>query len=402
MAITSTGSPSSQNLAYRPIVYTFDSDDATVQYCIVEVLIDDVRVSASSVQPDLNTTDEFTFDASDICKDNLDFTLNTLGSNGVISNTTGVKELKIKVYEVLLNAVTGLLDTEYLPSDDSNTNYDYISTVVLVYNWFEDQLGYNGFSFSDYQLNGTTKKFLTDSPSIKDIELLSDEFIGLLWKSSDTGKNYKLEVLTYNSANALLNTDLIAITEWDTAYGLIPNNTYIDIPVGTANLIAEGISLTNVAYYTIQVINDDGDKSEVKRFNIVDSCTPDTRIHWVNKYGKQDSYTFKGNVIESKEYDSKTFQKAKGITYSSESRGITSIQNVYNSNFTVYSKSIGRETRNFLLGLVDNNNAWVEIDDSYYPIIIDNGTKLVRDEMGMPFQFVLSYSFANPSKGLKG
>ena len=232
--------------------------------------------------------------------------------------------------------------------------------------------------------------------------MLTDEFIGLLWKSSDTGKNYKLEVLTYNSSDAVLNTDLISITEWDTAYGLIPNNTYIDVAVGTANLIAEGISLTNVAYYTIQVINDDGDKSEVKRFNIVDDCSSDTRVHWVNKFGKQDSYTFKGNIVETKEYNTNTFQKAQGITYSTESRGVTSIQNVYNKNFTAYSKSIGRDTRNFLLGLVDNNNAWVEIDNEYYPIIIDNGTKLVKDEDNMPFQFVLSYSFANPSKGLKG
>jgi hypothetical protein len=49
-----------------------------------------------------------------------------------------------------------------------------------------------------------------------------------------------------------------------------------------------------------------------------------------------------------------------------------------------------------------NKRAWVEIDGSYLPIIIEDGTFFKTDERDMPIQFVLNYSFANPTKGLRG
>jgi len=404
MAITVNTEPISLNsglsISYAPIVYTFESDSVDIQYCIVEVLIDNVRVSARSVQPDLGTTDEFTLDISSDCQNYLSFTLETLGSNGVISGSTGLKEIKVKFYEV--NLTDGLLVTAYDPSDPNNTNNDAISQTSITYNWTENNFSYNSFSFDNYNLTDNTKLFLTDSPSVKSIELLQNEFIGILRYAGVASKAYKLEVLTYDSSNALLNTDYINITEWDSAYILVPTDTYLSIAVGTQNLINEGISLTNVDHYTIQVINVDGDVSELKRFNIVASCDYDTRVHWVNKFGKQDSYTFKGNKIEGLDYKSDTFQKAKGITYDSSSRGISTIQNVTSNNFTAFTDSVGRDTYDFLKGLLTNNMAWVEIDNTYFPITIDNGSKLVLNERNMPIQFVLDYKFSNLNKGLRG
>tara|TARA_R110000772_G_scaffold268507_2_gene395826 strand:- start:84 stop:1322 length:1239 start_codon:yes stop_codon:yes gene_type:complete len=398
--------------AYSPMVYAWSFDDSNIESFIAEIIVDGVRVSASSVQSDKNTTNDFTLNISDVCQDNLDFILNPINSSGVISNTDGVKIVRVKIYLVILNTITGLLETNYDPANNNNTSYDYYFDEINAYNWSSSMLNTFPHDWNQWNLNGVTKRFLNDTAYSKDIELNKDEFLGILYHTNITAKNFKVEILTYNSLNAVLNTDYIDINEWNTTNSSPldrPLNSYIDLSIGTKNLINEGVSLTNVAYYTIQVINDDGKMSEIKRFNIVGSCDTDTRVHWVNKYGKQDSYTFKGNVIESKEYKSNNFQKATklfsnsaGLSYSSDARGVTSIQNVYNQNFTVYSKSIGRDTRNFLLSLLDNNTAWVEIENNYYPIIIENGTKLVKDENNMPFQFVLNYSFANPSKGLKG
>ena len=405
MAIINVTLPSILSLAYRPIVFTWESDAADLQYCIVETIIGGARVSATSVQPDLGTADEFTFNASSVAQNNLDFTLKTLGSSGVLTGDTGYGELSIKIYEVTESG--GLLVTNYDPDDATNTNYDYWSGTSPsdsrnFYNWTESHFDYNNLSTSDYTLNGITKKFLSEAPLVKKIESNVNEFIGIFAHSGLSSQNFRLEILTYDSSNALLNTDVISITEWDSSYVVGPVNTYLSLGVGTANLIAAGVSLTNVAYYTIQIINNSGDVSELRRFNIEPTCDADVRVHWVNKFGKQEAHTFRGNTRHTLSHKASTYQNALGNTYSSDARGITVNQNISTDNFEVFTESIGQGTYDFLASMLVTKQAWIEDNGSYYPIIIDNGTKFIRDEEDIAVQFVLSYSYANPTKGIKG
>jgi len=402
MAITLIGTaPSGVNLAYRPIVYKWSSNVLNLKYCIVEVLINSVRVSAISVQLDSGSTTNFTLDVSQTAQTSLSFDLESINSTGVISPVNSQKNIQVKIYEV--TEASSVISTDYDASDSNNSNYQYFSPPFIAVNWVVSHFDYATFVLGHYVLSDSTKRFLTDTPYKKSIELDKDEFIGILQHVGTGGKNFKVEILTYNSANALLNTDYIDITEWNTAYSpIIPNNTYKTLSIGTKNLINSGVSLTNVAYYTIKIINDDGDKSETKRFDIVDSCSQDVRIHWANNYGKQDSYTFKGNVQEEVQHKASTYIQPLGLTYSSDARGLTVLQNTSNSNFKAYSKSISRDTYQWLSSMLTNKIAFVEINNNYFPIIIDDGTILKTDEKDMPIQFVLSYSFANVTKGFRG
>ena len=402
MAITTISIPSGINIAYRPIVYTWSSSASNLKYCIAEVLVNSVRVSAISVQLDAGSSANFTLDVSGVCQSNLDFDLQAINSSGVITPVNSQKTIQLKLYEVTENPLTGVLVTDYDPSDANNSSYQYFSTPALVVNWIVSHLDYATFNLSDYFLTSSTKKFLTDSPIRKSIELDTDEFIGILQHAGVAGKNFKLEILTYDSSDALLNTDYINIPEWDSTYVTLPNNTYKTLAIGTKNLINSGVSLTNVAYYTIQVINDDGDMSETKRYDIVDSCTQDVRIHWVNNYGKQDSYTFKGNVQEELKHKATTYNQPLGLTYSSDARGVSVLQNTSNSSFNAYSKSMGRDDYHWLSSILTNKMAFVEINNNYFPIIIEDGTILKTDEKDMPMQFVLNYIFANGTKGISG
>lgn len=409
MAITLISSPTlgvaqAANGEKDKMIFKFSSDDANIKSCIVEVLIDGVRVSALNVQPDLGTTDEFTVVLNEIVKNNLDFKLYTSVLSTYDTNDTGQKDYNIKVYEVIENPTTLLLETNYDPDDANNSNYDYTRTTdAIAFNATFNAIQQNNFTVYDYQLDANNKKFLNDTPSVKNIELGQSEYLGALWYDGTASQNFKVEILTYNSSDALLNTDYINITDWNTGYtGLNFDFYYITIPVGTSNLIAASVSLTNVAYYTIRIVNDGGDVSELKRFNIVDSCEQDVRIHWQNKYGKRDSYTFKGNKKESLKHSSSTFTKAKNETYSVDDRGVSVIQNISNSSFTAYSKTIGREEYHWLSDMLINKRAWVEIDGDYLPIVIEDGTFFKTDERNMPIQFVLEYSFSNATKGLKG
>lgn len=418
MAITLISIPDRLNLAYRPMVYKWSSNAANLQYCVIEVLNDGTRIAAKSVQLDLGSSTNFTVNISDIIQDNIGFELNTIGSTGVITPTNAsgrMENITIKVYEVVLTG--GVIVTDYDPDDASNVDYDFWiggstnnQNSVNAYNWTFSHFDYNSYSMSasnvsDYQLVSADRKFLNNAPLIKDIELGQSEYLGLLnGYNGPLTFDFKLEVLTYNSAGALLNTDYINVTEWNSNYSGSDYilETYLTIGVGTSNLINEGISLTNVSYYTVQLKEATNVASELRRFNIVEACDSDVRVHWCNNFGKQDSYTFKGNKIETLNHEAKTYLKAIGNTYSSEKRGSTVMQNISNTSFEIFTNSIGRNDYEFLASMLTNKNAFIEDNGAYYPIIIENGSKLIRNEKNVPLQFKLVYSFANDTKGLRG
>ena len=407
MAITFITQPTSNTphlvMGKDKIIVQFSSNNTDIVSCIVEVLVDSVRVSATNIQPDIGTTDEFTIVLDDVLANHLGFNLNTTLLTGINVDSIGCKAFNVKIYEVTENPSTLLLSTAYDPDNANNTNFDKEMTYNRVFfNSTIDTISKSDFNVNDYKLNANTKKFLTDTPSAKNIELGQSEYLGVLYCTFTPSLSFKVEYLTYDASDALLNTDYINISEWDTPYSGLILNPYLDIPVRTSNLIGAGISLTNVAYYTVRIINTTGDVSELKRFDIVDACTHDVRIHWQNKYGKRDSYTFKGNKQESLDHEASTFMKAKGLTYSSDARGVSVMQNTLNNTFTAYSKSIGRDEYHWLSDMLINKRAWVEIDGNYFPIIIEDGTFFKTDERDMPIQFVLNYSLANPTKGLKG
>ncbi len=78
------------------------------------------------------------------------------------------------------------------------------------------------------------------------------------------------------------------------------------------------------------------------------------------------------------------------------------MQNISNTSFEIFTDSIGRNDYEFLASMLTNKNAFIEDNGSYYPIIIENGSKLIRNEKNVPLQFKLVYSFANDTKGLRG
>jgi len=408
MAITLITAPTSPVLAYSPVMFQLNSNNADIVHLIIETVVSYdggtvfLRKSATSVQPNLGTTNEFTFDISDILSANLSFILKTLGASAVINDADNL-QFKIKAYEVTQNPTTGLLETTYDPADANNTNFNYQSSTFTGFNWSESHFDLNSFSVSDYSMVSDDKLFLTEGTNPKTIELNQNEFLGMAYAVSTGGvKNYKIQVLTYNSANALLNTDLIDVTQWNEFNVSSLVEPYLDAPVGTQNLINAGISLTNVAYYTIRLINDDGNKSELRRYNIVDGCSTDLRVHFVNKFGKQDSITLKGNQIEGYTNKSTRYQKALSSTYSSSDYGSAIVRNTKVKNFTAYSKSIGRDTLAFAQSMLTNNMAWIEVDNSYFSIIIDDGSGVKVNENDMPIQFILNFSLANNERGLRG
>ena len=83
-------------------------------------------------------------------------------------------------------------------------------------------------------------------------------------------------------------------------------------------------------------------------------------------------------------------------------RGSAVVRNTKVKNFTAYSKTIGRDTLAFAQSMLTNNMAWIEVDSSYFSIIIDDGSGVKVNEHNMPIQFILNFSLANNERGLRG
>ena len=106
MAITLITAPTSPVLAYSPVMFQLNSNNADIVHLIIETVVSydgsvtSIRKSATSIQPNLTTTNEFTFDVSDILSANLSFILKTLGASSVINDTDNL-QFKIKQNSVL-------------------------------------------------------------------------------------------------------------------------------------------------------------------------------------------------------------------------------------------------------------------------------------------------------------
>jgi hypothetical protein len=145
MAISLVTAPTSPALAYSPVVFQLNSNNADIVHLIIETVVSYdggtvfLRKSATSVQPNLGTTNEFTFDISDVLSVNIDFILKTLGSSAVINDADNL-QFKIKAYEVTQNPIILISITKVLLlllSIGVRAILALIALVYLITQWYQ-------------------------------------------------------------------------------------------------------------------------------------------------------------------------------------------------------------------------------------------------------------------------
>jgi len=201
-----------------------------------------------------------------------DFFANLTGD--IKSNTNSFDGYTIRIGEEY--DVTGTL-TQFL--DLANTSDFYFNGSILQNDWIN-------FTITDYELNGTTKKFLTDSPSNLKTSI-NDEGYTSMYNVTVTNKVvYK----TYDSAGVIIQTaeiDISAIT--DKIIG-IPSAP-VSINAVTLTSGSQPVITSSVATYTMQVQNSGGTQISEQKTYTVDSCNRG-RIHFLNDLGGFDAFNF--------------------------------------------------------------------------------------------------------------
>lgn len=191
-----------------------------------------------------------------------------------------------------------------------------VSSVVTSFNASIDVLDFIDFDSTDYNLNATTQKFLTNAPLATDINLSQNAWLHFY---ATTGANVDRAIIkTYNTAGSLVGTYKLA-NNFASASG------FFRLTTGTNNLnaIASGniisgtqpIITSSIASYTVEMATSaDAVKSETRTYNIVDaSCKYDSyRIHWLNKMGGFDSFNFDLVSTQKTSISRKNYKKNLG------------------------------------------------------------------------------------------
>ena len=258
------------------------------------------------MQPSIAGTAMFEFELMEFYRDNLYYDIqtpnvatNALTANFSYFNLTGY------VFQELLNVNGQLVIGDTIP---------LTSVTKTVVNAARQT--YNPAGLVGYVIDPSTvgfEKFLTNSPRTIDIS---------------TGESYVLSVFSAsNTINAIsvifrdVNGTSVGNTRID--YSTSISGRY-DIAVGLANLTAAGVTIPSNAFtYDISIGVFSGSysrQSETFTFRINNSCDS-KRIHFLNRWGGFDSYTFTGYSTRTVDTKSTQYEKLLANGFTPKDRG---------------------------------------------------------------------------------
>lgn len=172
-------------------------------------------------------------------------------------------------------------------------------------------LDWINFDYAQYNLTaGTQKSFLTNAPRtlrIRAGEAASLSFISL---NKEAGNAY---ITTYNAAGGVINTHTINNTIYGGSSDGISRS--LDFMCGTHNL-GGTIITDDVAKYTVVMRNGTSAISEIFTFEIDRDCSRHQmfRLHFLNRLGRFDSFTFKGQHKQTTNFKRSEYQRFTGYT----------------------------------------------------------------------------------------
>ena len=172
--------------------------------------------------------------------------------------------------------VAGTL-TQFL--DLANTSDFYFNGSLIHNDWID-------FTIISHELNGVTKKFLSNSPTnLK--TTIDDKGYTSMYNVTVTNKVvYK----TYNSAGGLIQTaeiDISAITEKILSFPSAP----VSINAVTLTTGAQPVITSSVSTYTVEVQNSGSTQISEQKTYTLDNCHRG-RVHFLNDLGGFDSFNF--------------------------------------------------------------------------------------------------------------
>jgi hypothetical protein len=214
---------------------------------------------------------------------------------------------------------------------------------------------------------GSVEQFLTNSP--RTMNIATGESYVLSLYSSDTVPN-AIGVIFRDSAGVQLGTT--QIIDFTATIG----GRY-DVAVGLANLATAGITPPTGTYsYDITV----GVRvalvyvaaTEIITFKIVSQCDGAIRLHFLNRWGGYDSYTFTGFNSSAIKPSSTQYEKYLRNGFTPKDRGAQAQYRDVVQTMNLNSDILSQDESEWLAELVGSPVAYMETAGQLIPITIDD------------------------------
>lgn len=315
------------------------------------------------VQPSIAGTAIFDFDLQEFYRDNLSYDIQT-PAVAARQYTAPNSYFTLASYEFieLLNS-NGVL----VQGDNLGT---FTSKVVI--NAARQTFNAAGLPNKIVQTTGGFGEFLTNIP--RTVEIATGESFVLSVYSASTSIN----AISVNFRDAS-GTSLASHT---ISYTSSISGRY-DVAIGLANLAAAGITPPAGAYdYRISVGQQSGTYtrySEFFVFKIVNKCDGAVRVHFLNRWGGFDSFTFDGYNESSIQPRSTQFEKYLSNGFTPQDRGAQAQYRDVVQLKQLNTKAISNEQLEWLAELVGSPVAYIEDSGQLIPITIDDKSTVVSD-----------------------
>jgi hypothetical protein len=363
MAVTITGEPQNYTTASNPVVFEFSSDETAQDNfsLIVELTVNGSIHSFHQVFPESANFGKF--DCSAI--------LRTIVFSELISDGSFQTPYTNAVasYSVTVTEKYGTPPIEYEP-------YSATSSTLYVTNGSLRHADWLAYNFQDYDFSFTVDSlFLTLFPRT------STYFCGLT--ESIFVANISASTVASDFTVSLYDTSDVLIVQTTTA-GLQANLLLIDASPTSivANTTTTDANFSTCYYYTIQ-LSLSGANTELFKIYIDTECSQYTsrRLHWLNKLGAWDSYSFTKYSEESSNIKTFDYQKNEGVwsatntfDYGLVNGSSFSGTKSVNDTMRINTDWIKEEKHNWLMrSLLESPSVYLEISQGVFePVRVNN------------------------------
>lgn len=370
MAITFHTQPQVFTPASNPVVWTFSSDEtaqANFSY-IVEVYVNSILHSTHQVFPQNGIYAKF--NASEIAR-------------GLLSSPLITDGTLVTLYSSAFDLVRIIVYEQYgtPPAIEASATSDpkYVFNAALRHpdfvNW-----DYNLYNVSTTNAQSSGMKYLTSWPRTYKYLCGLNEKVFLGFISNDSG--LEIDIRLYNAANSLIVSSLgNAITYQPlNVIDVSPQNIINNTAITSGNF-------STCVYYTVRT-NGTGagaylGRSEVFSIYIDTECQryPSRRLHWLNKFGVWDSFTFDLVSTDSTKIDSNRYEKEKGVwdaedyVYPLYQGEATTFSKRAEDTLTLNSDWIKEDVQQWLVReLYESPKVYLEDNGSFEPVNVTNAS----------------------------
>jgi hypothetical protein len=312
----------------------------------------------------------------------------------------------------------------FIKEEDINPDTDRYEQVDLTF--FKQKSVWNGvrnlvdwidFDYNDFIINGpsTTKRFLTDAPSIRNIDSAQSAWLYYIVNDKLSANKYLI-----NAYDDVDGTGTLLSSGFVTAPYLISNNydaQYWRIAIGPQDIAnidpalmtgsTPSTVLNGAKSYTIMLLNStNAQESEAVTFNLDQQCSKyePVRLHWLNRLGGIDSFNFNLKSMNKTDVKRESYhQQHHTFTgfvydYTKASRGQTDYDIQMTEKLTVNTEYLTESESTWMNDLFTSPVLYREVNNELIAMNITGNSiqkKTSLNDKLMQYTFELNYSLTN-------